>query len=266
MQEGNKLIIGKNFAVTADGSIKANDGTIGGITLSENGLSSASEIEATLIKTFKATMNYSSSKVVVRDYGSTTEGIWINNVYKFPISTSVIYLSSWGASTEFYVMAEVPTQDDEYPVYTHVYAKNLSASYCEITAPPEEELEEIEGEESSWYLVINKKPTTIAEPVFTTQKSTFKIGGNGEIMATNAILGGTIKASSITANKASEIVGWKFEEDKLEGTGIIQITYGGLARMRLCYKEGAPCIIYTSGTTADGNQEHVIKLTDLPSS
>jgi hypothetical protein len=61
--------------------------------------------------------------------------------------------------------------------------------------------------------IVNKKPTTIAEPKFTSSQSSFTINNNGLIQATNADISGAIKASSITAGSKSEIVGWEFDEE-----------------------------------------------------
>ena len=122
--------------------------------------------------------------------------------------------------------------------------------------------------EANWYIIVNKKPATIAEPIFTTSSSSFTINNNGLIQATNATISGTIKASSITAGSKSEIVGWEFDEELLSGSTEIRIsgkeTNIGTSRIRIFIdQEKGPCLSVSSGYTADGNADTIIELRKL---
>lgn len=221
---GKSLIIGSNFSVDKQGNLTTNSGSIGGITIDTNGLSTASFLSPTG-SSFKATMkwNKTNSIVTVDNYDSTDDTIWENTAYQFSKDIATVYITGWGASTEFFIMNQIPNANGSYSILEHKYSYELEDFY-QVNV----------NQSNDWYIIINKKPTTIATPVFSSTPSNFTINSDGTINASNAQISGNIKATSITANKTSEIVGWSFKEDKLEGgqelrlntpTGFISLRY-----------------------------------------
>ena len=218
------LIIGSNFSVDKQGNLTTNSGSIGGITINTNGLSTASFLSPTGFS-FRATMkwNKTNSTVTVDNYDSTDDTIWENTAYQFSKDIATVYITGWGASTEFFIMNQIPNANGSYSILEHKYSYELEDFY-QVNV----------NQSNNWYIIINKKPTTIATPVFSSTPSNFTINSDGTINASNAQISGNIKATSITANKTSEIVGWSFKEDKLEGgqelrlntpTGFISLRY-----------------------------------------
>lgn len=218
------LIIGSNFSVDKQGNLITNSGSIGGITIDTNGLSTASFLSPTG-SSFRATMkwNKTNSTVTVDNYDSTDDTIWKNTAYQFSKDIATVYITGWGASTEFFIMNQIPNANGSYSILEHKYSYELEDFY-QVNV----------NQSNDWYIIINKKPTTIATPVFSSTPSNFTINRDGTINASNAQISGNIKATSITANKTSEIVGWSFKEDKLEGgqelrlntpTGFISLRY-----------------------------------------
>jgi len=146
----------------------------------------------------------SNSKVTVSMYGSEADEAWLNTPYQFSANIKTVYVSGWGSNTEFFVMETVPGEAGIYNILQHAYSYNLSDVY-KVTYTGS----------NNWYIIVNKKPTTIAVPTFSANRSTFTIGNDGVINASNAKITGLISASSITANSQSEIVGWTVAENSI---------------------------------------------------
>ena len=251
-EDNTRFAIGSHFKINSEGRITSTGGTIGGITINKDCLTSQSDINYTKESSFRATMTWNKSnttpKVTVSDYNSTEEDIWINTPYAIPYGIEEVYVSGWGGKTEFFIMNSIPDGDGNYVISAHAYSYNLTNTYT-IKRPIDT------VKEANWYIIVNKKPATIAEPIFTTSSSSFTINNNGLIQATNATISGTIKASSITAGSKSEIVGWEFDEELLSGS---------TSRIRIFIdQEKGPCLSVSSGYTADGNADTIIELRKL---
>lgn len=257
-KDNTRFAIGSHFKINSEGRITSTGGTIGGIFIDNNGLTSIGKINYISEASFKADMIWNETKVEVKNYNSSNEEVWINTPYKIPKEITQVYVSGWGSKTEFFVMASIPGQDGDYDIISHAYSSELSNNYTIVYENPA----------ADWYVIVNKKPTTIAEPIFTTKSSSFSISNNGLIEAINAKITGTIKASSITAGNKSEIVGWEFDEDLLSGSKEIRISGDenniGTSRIRIFIdKEKGPCLSVSSGYIADGNADTIIELRKL---
>lgn len=219
----NRLIIGQNFSVSSTGSMYASEGTIGGITITDTGLA-AGGILYERNGIFSGTLNFSGGTKLtgiadadvtyqngvtkVRNYSEQIDNdYWTNEIYKFDTEVKV-YVSGFGRSTELFVVKQTIV-DNDFPTGTgttdtvgfdtvyHAKLRNSSLSnYC-ITVP------------SDCYLIVNRNPISTSTPTVSSNPTSFKIGADGLIECSEAKIGGSINATSITASQSCNIAQWE---------------------------------------------------------